>query len=203
MKISFLSPLYNAEKWINNMLDSIYNNIPTGLDYEVILIDDCSTDNTRKILNELNNKYFNLSIEFHNENKGSGFTYNELIEKATGDYIAIIDCDDMYLPTIKDVLIQVDGEYDIYYYDYFTKEGNILKKTPQDGYNRCANFKIVKKSFINKCNAKYNDGAHGDWFYNKILVDNNPKCKYTNIVAYYFNSPREGSQTWDYERGKK
>ena len=57
------------------------------------------------------------------ENIGASDSYNRCIAEATGDYIAIIDSDDQYLPPIRDVLAQVDGEYDIYYYNMLTKDG--------------------------------------------------------------------------------
>ncbi|MCV9887822.1 glycosyltransferase family 2 protein, partial [Metabacillus halosaccharovorans] len=102
MKISFLSPSYNSAEWIKTML----NSIPKEYAYEIIVCDDGSTDNTIEILEEYKKECPQLKILINGENLGAGYSYNRCIAEAAGDYIAIIDSDDMYLPPIRDVLAQ-------------------------------------------------------------------------------------------------
>lgn len=199
MKISFLSPAYNSEQWIKTMLDSI----PKEYVYEIIVCNDGSTDKTLKILEEYKKDCPQLKILNNNKNIGASLSYNRCIKEATGDYIAIIDSDDMYLPPIRDVLAQVDGEYDIYYYNMLCKNGNPLVKLQPDGYNYPGHFKIIRRSFIGEAKFTVRRDMAGDWDFNRVLIDKNPKCKYTNIFAYWYNFPRENSETDLYLRGLK
>lgn len=199
MRISFLSPAYNSSQWLKTMLDSI----PKDYAYEIIVCNDASTDNTLEILEEYQKNCPQLKILNNEENIGASNSYNRCIAEATGDYIAIIDSDDMYLPPIRDVLAQVDGEYDIYYYNMLTKHGNTLTKTGPEGYNWPGQFKIIRRSFIGDAKFTVRRDIAGDWDFNRVLIDQNPKCKYTNIFAYWYNFPRENSESDLHIRGMK
>ena len=83
--------------------------------------------------------YPQLKILKNVSNTGASHCYNRCIEEASGD-IAIIDSDDIYLPLIRDVLAQVDGTYDIYYYNMLTKIGQRFVKSETDGYSWCRQF---------------------------------------------------------------
>lgn len=91
MKFSVIIPIFNAEKYITNCLDSIlkqdYDN------YEIILIDDGSTDNSLKICKEYEKKYSNIII-YHQENLGVSVARNKGICLSSGEYILFIDIDD-------------------------------------------------------------------------------------------------------------
>ncbi len=90
-KISVLISFFNAEKYIYNSLNSItsqtYNNI------EILLLDDGSKDDSLKIVNSFKDE--RISIFKNLNNKGLNFSINKLIDKATGEYIAIMDADDV------------------------------------------------------------------------------------------------------------
>ena len=181
------------------MLDSI----PKEYAYEIIICDDCSTDKTLELLEEYKQGCPQLKILINGENLGASYSYNRLLAEATGDYIAIIDSDDMYLPTIRDVLEQVDGEYDIYYYNMLTKDGQAYVKRETDGYLWPGQFKIIRRSFIGDTKFTTQKEYAGDWDFNRVLIDKNPNCKYTNIFAYWYNFPRENSETYLHLRGLK
>lgn len=200
MKFSFLSPAYNSEKWIKTMLDSI----PKEYAYEILICDDGSTDKTLEILEEYQKTCPQLKILKNPRNLGASHSYNRCISAATGDYVAIIDSDDMYLPPIRDVLAQVDGEYDIYYYNMLTKDGLAFIKRETDGYSWSGQFKIIRRSFIGE-DAKFTirKDIAGDWDFNRVLLDKNPKCKYTNLFAYWYNFPRESSESDLHGKGLK
>ncbi len=90
--ISIVIPVYNAEKSLEKCLDSILNQ--TYTEYEVILINDGSKDNSLKILDQYREEYPKIFRTYNQENKGSAVTRNEGIEYARGEYIFFIDCDD-------------------------------------------------------------------------------------------------------------
>lgn len=93
MKLSILIPMYNASKYIGNCLDSLLNqDIPKG-DYEIIIMDDGSTDNSVDIVNTLILKTHNITL-FKEENSGLYTTRNKLLKLAKGEYIYNIDADD-------------------------------------------------------------------------------------------------------------
>jgi glycosyltransferase involved in cell wall biosynthesis len=92
-KVSVIVPNYNHSKFLPQRLDSIFKQ--TYQDFEVILLDDCSTDNSREIL-ELYHKHPKVSIIAYNEqNSGSTFKqWHKGIGYATGDYIWLAESDD-------------------------------------------------------------------------------------------------------------
>ncbi len=90
---SILIPAYNAEKYLRRSLDSVLNQ--TYKDFEIILIDDGSTDSTPQICDEYAVKYSCVHV-FHQENIGVGRTRDRLIDHAEGKYIFWLDADDYY-----------------------------------------------------------------------------------------------------------
>lgn len=90
---SIIVPIYNVEKYLRSCLNSIKNQ--TFQDYEVIMIDDGSTDNSKKIAKEFENNQFKY---FYKKNGGLSSARNFGIKKANGQYIMFIDSDD-YIKT--------------------------------------------------------------------------------------------------------
>ena len=104
MKLSLIIPAYNAEKTIRACLDSVFNQ--TIRDYEVIVINDGSTDRTEAILGEYKKQYpQNLFFE-KVENGGQGRARNIGFESSKGDYIGFVDSDDWIDPDFCEKLIK-------------------------------------------------------------------------------------------------
>ena len=91
-KISVVIPVYNAEKYIRECLDSILNQQKIGL--EVICVDDCSTDETPRILEEYSKKFDNLTVLRNESNIYAGESRNRGLMAAKGQYVHFIDADD-------------------------------------------------------------------------------------------------------------
>lgn len=93
-KVSIIIPAYNSIDYLPNALKSVLGQ--TYSDYEVIIVDDGSTDGTKEWGRELNhsNVYF-----LSQENQGSAAARNVGLAKASGDYIAFLDSDDVWAPT--------------------------------------------------------------------------------------------------------
>ena len=103
MKVSVIVPVYNTEKYLRRCLDSLVNQ--TIEDIEIIVINDCSPDNSKEILKEYKKKYKDKIKVFHNKtNKGIGYNRNYGIKKATGEYIGFADSDDWVNETMYDKL---------------------------------------------------------------------------------------------------
>lgn len=95
MKFSVIIPNYNSEKWIIRLLDSIRNQ--TYKDYEVIIVDDISQDNSVQMIKDYaeNNK-FHIALHVNSRKRYNGGTRNKGVEIASGDYILFADCDDYF-----------------------------------------------------------------------------------------------------------
>lgn len=91
-KISFIIPLYNAEKYIAKCLDSIIS-ANLNNNYEIIVVDDNSTDKGADIVKEYCQKDNTIQYIFQ-QNQGSSVARNTGMERATGDYIWFVDSDD-------------------------------------------------------------------------------------------------------------
>lgn len=114
---SILIPACNVEKYLRRALDSVLNQ--THKDFEIILIDDGSTDSTPQICDEYGEKYSFIHV-YHQENIGLSKTRERLLEKANGRYIFWLDSDDYYDPTLLKKVISVfeNGNADIVYWNY-------------------------------------------------------------------------------------
>jgi glycosyltransferase family protein len=90
-KISVVVPVYNVEKYLKECLDSILNQ--SYKDFEVVCVNDGSTDNSLEILNEYAKKDLRINV-INQENQGSGLTRNDGLSLVKGDYIIFVDADD-------------------------------------------------------------------------------------------------------------
>jgi glycosyltransferase involved in cell wall biosynthesis len=94
--LSIVVATYNGEKYLAPQLDSLLNQ--TYKNIEIIICDDCSTDNTQKIIKDYAEKYNNISYYFHSKNIGVNKNFEFGFSKAKGDFIAIADQDDIWKP---------------------------------------------------------------------------------------------------------
>ena len=96
-KLSFVLPCYNVERYIADCLNSIYAQDIPEEDFEVICVDDCSSDGTCKIVEEWQTVHPNLHLIHHPKNMHVGIARNSGVKHAVGDYVCFVDADD-YLP---------------------------------------------------------------------------------------------------------
>lgn len=129
IKLSLIIPMYNVESYISECINSIQNQITDEV--EVIIIDDGSTDNSKKILDELifnlpKNKAKQFKV-FSQKNQGQSAARNLALSKCSGDYIAFLDSDDIIAPKYFDILLSIIDTYhpDIIRFNYSTFKDNI------------------------------------------------------------------------------
>ena len=131
MKLSVILPVYNSANFIVECLDSIYRQELALLDFEVITVDDGSTDNSLLLLTEYAKFHPNL-IVIHQDNAGPSAARNRAIRQAKGDYLIFIDSDDYWLDgQLKQMVdIAYAHDLDILRGDYSNcdEKGNMLKK---------------------------------------------------------------------------
>ena len=107
MKISVIVPVYNSSDYIGRCIDSVLNQ--TYNNFELILVDDGSIDNSLSILKEYETKDKRIKV-FTQKNSGPGVARNLGIAKATGDYIVFVDSDDYIDEEYFDLLSKKDDD---------------------------------------------------------------------------------------------
>ncbi len=96
---SFVTPAYNASKWIPRCIDSIINCGLNNADYELRIIDDGSTDKTLSIVSDYASRYPQIVVKAR-ENRGYDETMNELLQAARGEYLISVDSDNWIVGNI-------------------------------------------------------------------------------------------------------
>lgn len=127
INVSVIIPVYNAKNTISEAIDSILNQ--THQNFEIVIIDDGSTDNTESILKKYMNKEEKIKV-YTQVNQGVSKARNNGIKKATGKYITFLDADDLYHPTFLEKMYNriKKNESDICYCGVDTiPEGRKLK----------------------------------------------------------------------------
>lgn len=94
--VSIIMPAYNCSKFIGTTLDSVRNQ--TYQNWEVIIIDDCSTDNTAEVVKEYIRKDSRIKYYRLQQNSGAAVARNKAIDLANGKYMAFLDSDDIWFP---------------------------------------------------------------------------------------------------------
>lgn len=130
MRFSVIIPNYNSEKWIVRLLESIKNQ--TFKDYEVIIVDDMSTDNSVELIRQnVNDKRFKLIML--DKKRWNGGTRNVGVENAKGEYILFVDCDDYFysndvFETISKIIDVTKADLIRLPYHYLVElgEGNVM-----------------------------------------------------------------------------
>lgn len=151
--ISIIIPVFNDEKYIANAINSIINQDIKFELLELIIIDDKSTDNSKSIIQDYENKYENIRCFYLSENNGvPGKLRNIGINNASADYIMFCDSDDYYSPNYCKVMFNfVTKNHDI---DFISSRYNFIKNNKFEGLNRTFLDKkgpVIKFSNINDC----------------------------------------------------
>ncbi|WP_272672291.1 MULTISPECIES: glycosyltransferase family 2 protein [unclassified Providencia] len=121
--VSIIMPCYNAEQYIKESINSVINQ--TYKNFELIIIDDLSTDRSIDIIKSFNDDRIKL-IQL-TQNGGAGVARNTGIEAACGRFIAFLDSDDLWRPNKLEIQLEymLSGSYPLSYTQYqkFTQEG--------------------------------------------------------------------------------
>lgn len=95
-RVSVITPVYNAEKYICKTLESIF--AQTYKDIEIVLVDDCSNDKSAQIIATYKESHPEIVYFLQPKNMGAGAARNKALELASGQYVAFLDSDDLWLP---------------------------------------------------------------------------------------------------------
>ena len=128
--VSIIMPSYNTASYIKESIQSVLNQTYTN--WELIIVDDCSSDNTVKIVQEISKKDPRVRILKQNTNGGAAKARNRSLNEATGRYVAYLDADDIWKPSKLEKQIQFMNEHKCGFscasYEVIDDEGNTLNK---------------------------------------------------------------------------
>ena len=128
MLVSVIMPTYNCGKFILQSLDSVI--AQTVTDWEVQIVDDCSTDNTAEVLKPYLEKHPNIHYYVLPQNGGPAVARTEAMKRATGKYIAFLDSDDLWMPDKLEKQIafmeRTGAKFSATGYGWMDEEGNDL-----------------------------------------------------------------------------
>lgn len=130
VKLSYILPIFNVEKYLSNCLDSIYvQQIPED-EFEIVCVNDCSPDNSRAIILQYQEKHSNIVLIDHVCNKKAGGARNTGLSVAKGEYIWFVDPDDtVHLCALKNIwYIIKENKKDIIYLNYCILRNDVVEK---------------------------------------------------------------------------
>jgi glycosyltransferase involved in cell wall biosynthesis len=131
MLCSFIIPAYNASNTIVRCLDSIYALLLNVADFEVIIIDDCSKDNTIDVVEEYAKQHTNITVLRQAENHRQGAARNRGVNVAKGKFIVFVDSDDAVTDgLVKAINIASENDTDMtaYHYAHANENGVITSE---------------------------------------------------------------------------
>ena len=101
--VSVVMPAYNVDSFIEEAIASVI--VQTITDWELIVIDDCSTDDTRKLVGEMAEKDARIRLVSNASNMGVAKTRNRGLDLCRGQYVALLDSDDYWKPQFLDKVL--------------------------------------------------------------------------------------------------
>ena len=219
MFFSVLIPVYNAEEYIDRCLNSVINQ--TEEDFEIVMVDDGSTDQSLQKCREWEKKYPDKIVVIHKDNSGSLETRRECLFHSKGDYLYFIDADDYIidfdaLKTIKEGINKtrcdfvifnatVDGTRKTKLYSYPFRDGKVYEnETLEDIYDVLLSGtqlntlwnKVFSRNLVDwqEDYSKCKDIIKGTDFYQMLpLLSNAKKVLYIDKVLYLYNVQNNGS----------
>lgn len=143
--VSIITPSFNTGKYILDTIKSVQNQ--TYENWEMLIVDDCSTDNTKQVLDEINDD--RIKIFYNKENKGAAYCRNKALRLASGQWIAFLDSDDLWYPNKLESQLKFMKTHD-YHFSY-TKYCEINQDGNDLGRVISGPRKITKFGMYNYC----------------------------------------------------
>lgn len=140
--LSIIVPIYNVEQYLHKCIDSLLQQDIAPTDYEILLIDDGSTDNSAQIADYYAEQHENIHV-VHQNNAGLSDARNVGIDKAKGDFVMFVDSDDFLEPCVLGTLIKKmkDDNLDILRFNYQNVNENYEPYKPNKTYKPFVDFR--------------------------------------------------------------
>ena len=208
MKLSIIIPVYKVEDYVEKCLESIASqDIPTD-DYEIIVINDGSPDNSKNIILEFQKHQPNL-IFIDQENQGVSVARNRGLEIAKGKYIVFIDPDDTIVENSLSKIIEraYKDQVDVMYLslDSYDEQGNYLFTTEKNGDDSIISdgFTHARRTYLttlynSDCikNTRFIKGIlrGQDTVFNAMVQTKAQRCSYCSVPYYKYTQREQSSR---------
>lgn len=150
--LSIIVPVYNVEKYLNECVDSILAS--TFKDYEVILVDDGSKDNSGAICDDYAARFPGKIKAIHKANGGQSSARNEGLKEARGEFVGFIDSDDAILPTMYEEMIDAIRKWngDICMSQFLCWDSTPVSSRPRPAIEETDGKTVLKRMLVWKEN---------------------------------------------------
>jgi len=210
-EISIVIPVYNGEKYLSDCINSILKQ--TFEDFELIIIDDGSIDNTADIIQQFKNQDYRIRF-IRQTNRGQGHARNRGLKLASADYVCFIDADDTlssnFLSELYNDITKYNADIAISNWEYYTKDSNLYRKNlnPFKKYEILSGKKVedilsekiyftvnklYRKDFLNTNQIAYGEGFIYEDF--QFFVTSFTKAKKVVINPKFLYYVRLNSQS--------
>ncbi|MEO1669557.1 MAG: glycosyltransferase family 2 protein [Cyanobacteria bacterium J06631_2] len=146
IEVSVIIPAYNTEKYIAKAISSALCQTLTNI--EVIVVDDCSTDNTVQVVQSFDDP--RLKLILNKENMGAGGARNRAIAAAQGKWVAVLDSDDWYAPQRLEVLANLAAEKQV---DFIADDSYLIEDGTQTPWSTIIRESGIKVTSIQQFEA--------------------------------------------------
>lgn len=215
VKLSVIIPIYNVEKYLNQTLETIRRQ--TFTDFECIMINDGSTDDSEKIINKYCAEDHRFRCIHHTNSQGAGPSRNDGLKEAKGSFIYFMDSDDtIEVDTFADNLVLFEDSTAIVMFGHEDiKNGTVVRTSnlterkihASDFSNQFISLmktgamytiwnKIYRKSFLDENDLWFGDEKRGqDYLFNLRVYQNTPEIIINSDIYYHYVVLRPGANT--------
>lgn len=203
IKYSFIVPVYNTEKFLKKCLDSLVNQ--TYKDFEIIVVNDGSTDKSSNIISKYQKKYKNI-IVIDKENEGLSMARNRGVQKSSGKYIIFVDSDDYVSDKLLEEVDKKIDDSDILRFQIATEDEEYTKINeyheegfePMCGYDAFKYLSsyhfvepawcyVIRRDYYIKNKFSFKKGVyHEDFGLIPYVIYNARKVKSIDFIGYYY-----------------
>ena len=203
IKYSFIVPVYNTEKYLKKCLDSLVNQ--TYKDFEIIVVNDGSTDKSSNIISKYQKKYKNI-IVIDKENEGLSMARNRGVQKSSGKYIIFVDSDDYVSNKLLEEVDKKIDDNDILRFQIATEDENYTKinEYHEEGFESMCGYDafkylssyhfvepawcyVIRKNYYIENKFSFKKGVyHEDFGLIPYVIYKARKVKSIDFIGYYY-----------------
>ena len=203
IKYSFIVPVYNTEKYLKKCLDSLFNQ--TYKDFEIIVVNDGSTDKSSNIISKYQKKYKNI-IVINKENEGLSMARNRGVQKSSGKYIIFVDSDDYVSNKLLEEVDKTIDDSDILRFQIATEDEEYTKinKYHEEGFESMCGYDafkylssyhfvepawcyVIRKNYYIENKFSFKKGVyHEDFGLIPYVIYKARKVKSIDFIGYYY-----------------
>lgn len=203
IKYSFIVPVYNTEKYLKKCLDSLINQ--TYKDFEIIVVNDGSTDKSSNIISKYQKKYKNI-IVIDKENEGLSMARNRGVQKSSGKYIIFVDSDDYVSNKLLEEVDKKIDDSDILRFQIATEDEEYTKinEYHEEGFESMCGYDafkylssyhfvepawcyVIRKNYYIENKFSFKKGVyHEDFGLIPYVIYKARKVKSIDFIGYYY-----------------